>query len=547
MSGRPSWLEQLARRHAARSATAFLLYFNVADIATAGEGPPRALVGTLQDVFAAHGFTVVVRYSLSTGILCQVGRGVVADAARANGIGDLNALAPEQALPFLEHLLQLGGDDKIAVVIEHLQHVAPAGASDRPTRTFVETLLRMASSEHVEASANVVVALARNLGAVAPTLTSADSGWALLRVDLPDERDRESFLDRHGAEEQLPNLVGLDRDGLVEHTGGFRLAEMRRLLREAQSDGGTLDLPTVLARRAELVEAESEGLLTVADTRHGFDAVGGHTPVKRYFTELIRDGRLIRERAPAGVLFTGPPGTGKTHLAAAIAAECGMIMASMGEIRSRWVGDSERNLARVLDVIAALAPIVVFIDEIDQALGKRDEGQHGDSGVSGRMFSQILRFMSDPAHRGRVLWIAATNRADLLDKALLRRFQRVFPFLLPGPRGRAEILRAVASRTPERFSTEVDWEAVAAGTAGSTGDALETMLTRAIEIAGDGVVDADVLDSALRDFTPNIDLDTYRRQSLAALEATNFHSDWPDELPEGIAAEFGHEPCGTAG
>jgi SpoVK/Ycf46/Vps4 family AAA+-type ATPase len=266
--------------------------------------------------------------------------------------------------------------------------------------------------------------------------------------------------------------------------------------------------------------------------------VGGHEPVKRYFRSVMRDGRLT-ERAPSGVLFAGPPGTGKTYLAQAIAAECGMTLVSMGAIRSKFIGDSERNLSRVLDVVTALAPIVVFVDEIDQALGRRDEGQHLDSGVSGRIFSQIMEFMGDPTRRGQVLWIAATNRADLLDAALLRRLQRVFPFLLPAAAERESIIRAIAAREPERYAADVDWTAVARRTHGASGAALELVLSRAREIAGDDLVGLEQMTEALADYKPNADPAAYRAWSHAALQAATFYSDWPSELPEDLAADLG--------
>jgi len=103
----------------------------------------------------------------------------------------------------------------------------------------------------------------------------------------------------------------------------------------------------------------------------------------------------------------------------------------MRSIRDKWVGSSERNLDLVMSLLHDLYPVIVFIDEIDQAIGQRDTGQSGDSGVGARMFARILEEMSNPTNRGRILWVAATNRADIIDEALKRRFDRVVPLLAP--------------------------------------------------------------------------------------------------------------------
>jgi hypothetical protein len=117
--------------------------------------------------------------------------------------------------------------------------------------------------------------------------------------------------------------------------------------------------------------------------------------------------------------MTGPAGTGKTAMAEAVAKEAGIncVILNPARIFGKYVGDTERNLDRALYAILAMAPVLVFIDEIDQSVSR---GASGDSGVSNRFFKRLMEFMSDTSHRGKVVFLAASNRPDLMDPALRR-------------------------------------------------------------------------------------------------------------------------------
>ena len=143
--------------------------------------------------------------------------------------------------------------------------------------------------------------------------------------------------------------------------------------------------------------------------------------------ESIREGRT--SRVPMGVLFTGPMGTGKTFVAEAFAKECGLTTIKLKNFRSKWVGATEGNLEKILNVIKAIGQVVVIIDEGDRAFGNTDG--EGDGGTSSRVIARIKEFMSDTSNRGRILFLVMTNRPDKLDVDLKRagRLDRKIPFL----------------------------------------------------------------------------------------------------------------------
>lgn len=127
-----------------------------------------------------------------------------------------------------------------------------------------------------------------------------------------------------------------------------------------------------------------------------------------------------------------------------------------------WVGQSERNLDRILQVVDDLAPCILWTDEIDQTVGgERSSGGSGDSGTNDRLLGRLLEFFGDSRIRGRVLWIATTNRPDLLDVAIKDRFSVKIPFLHPNRRERAELIPVLARQIGRVIAKDVDCAAVA--------------------------------------------------------------------------------------
>ena len=122
---------------------------------------------------------------------------------------------------------------------------------------------------------------------------------------------------------------------------------------------------------------------------------------------------------PMGYLLCGPVGTGKTYMVECLAGEAGVPVVKFKNFRDKWVGSTEGNLEKIFSLLHALGRCVVFVDEADQALGKRDSGS-GDSGVSGRVYSMMAKEMSNRDNRGRILWILASSRPDLIEVDLKR-------------------------------------------------------------------------------------------------------------------------------
>ncbi len=271
---------------------------------------------------------------------------------------------------------------------------------------------------------------------------------------------------------------------LAKDTAGLTLMGIEDMVQQAAFElGYYLDSERVMSAKRERLQQESEGLLEVMQPDRTLDQLAGYQPLKARLREVIRSLKSSQEdpTIPMGILFLGPPGTGKTVAAKAIAGESKINMAKLGDFRGMYVGQSERNLSRLLSLIESLHPVIIFMDEIDQ---KEQRGEGGDSGVSGRVFGKLLEFMSDTSHRGKILWIGASNRPELIDPAMKRpgRFDLVLPFLLPDQESRTELFKLLLPDKLDKIEgitaqlTDEDIEFLASKTSGYSGAEIESLI-----------------------------------------------------------------------
>lgn len=165
---------------------------------------------------------------------------------------------------------------------------------------------------------------------------------------------------------------------------------------------------------------ECAGLIEFIDSRRTLDDLHGQEKLRTWLRQdmaLWRRGDL--RALPMGYLLCGPVGTGKTYLVECLAGEAGAAVVKIKNFRDKWVGSTEGNLEKIFRLLQALSRCFVFIDEADQALGKRESGGH-DSGLSGRIYSMIAAEMSRPENRGRIIWVLASSRPDLIEVDLKR-------------------------------------------------------------------------------------------------------------------------------
>jgi SpoVK/Ycf46/Vps4 family AAA+-type ATPase len=443
------WQDELKAKYSSAIAHGFILHLNTADLVN-GQTLPKYL-GAL---WAKNGKDCVAYYNRANGITVGLPTmektfkdktGYQDDPLQSQpGIPK----SPGAALPLLERLLETSNN---AVIIDHAETLCPEAdmaMTQMEDRNNIVFLRRWGQDATIGARGNVVILITSNLGDIHTSIRAASGRYEAIRIPYPDVDTRGTYIAKLDSDTRWTFKRVVDTKTMTRATAGLALIHIEDIYLRAEQ-AGLLNWEFISERKREVMKSEFAEVLEMMEPRQGFESVGGLENVKKFFTANIivpmKAGNY--GRVPMGVLLTGPAGTGKTIMAEAVAKESGINMAILNpaKIFSKWVGESERNLEKALEAIISLAPVIVFIDEIDQVL-KRGEG--GDSGVSNRIFKRLMEFTSDTNHRGRVVFLAATNRPDLMDAALKRpgRFDAKIPFLAPDDTSRAGIFRVMATK-----------------------------------------------------------------------------------------------------
>jgi transitional endoplasmic reticulum ATPase len=509
MNGRtlPAWADDLRRRYVRGESSIFVLHGNVYD-AVLTDGGATSLTDFIGNVLLRQTKDTVAVYNVATGVRFL---------KRGEGVGALEDLMLSTEKPRVLGAIErmLIGETKVAVILEYAEAIAPAGDANfqsESDRSAMVTLHRWSFLPEIERSDNVVILITENLIELSPKLVS-NPKVAVVEIPMPDREQRRAaalFADKRlsdrDADRYADVTAGLkaiqivsiltpppdseteaaEREEFIARilggadarerahklatlTSGLNHDEIAKLLAPGanaatpaaadseRADHARAEADRLIARRKrEILERECFGLVEFVEPQHGFEVVGGMDEVKKDLSLIasnIRDSKTAR--VPMGILFTGPMGTGKTFVAEAFAKECGLTTIKLKNFRSKWVGATEGNLEKILNVIKALGQVVVIIDEGDRAFGNTDG--EGDGGTSSRVIARIKEFMSDTSNRGRILFLVMTNRPDKLDVDLKRagRLDRKIPFLYAQtPEEVENIARALIRKN--RVATDVD-------------------------------------------------------------------------------------------
>jgi len=336
----------------------------------------------------------------------------------------------------------------------------------------------------------IVIGATNRVDVIDPALRRGGRFDREIQIGAPDETGRREILDVHAR--GMPLADDVDLDYLASRTHGFVGADIHSLVTEAAMralrDREEREELCVTASdfEAALAAVDPSAMREyVAETPHAtFEDVGGLTDAKQILTEAVEwplsYGALFEATntdPPSGVLLYGPPGTGKTLLARALAGESDVNFVSVAgpELIDKYVGESEKAVREVFDRARQAAPSIIFFDEIDAVAGVR-----GDSSEAAeRVVSQLLTELDGLTDNPNVVVIAATNRRESLDPALLRPGRLETHVEVPDPdeAARREILAVHARGKP--LTGDVDLDSLAADTAGFSGAQLEALLREA--------------------------------------------------------------------
>lgn len=537
----PAWASQLADLFFSGTTAAFVLHGNTYDLFRVG-GEDTPGYGVLSEFLAEQVFgrwSLVLHYDLGRGLRAFAGRDekrlkeMVTLANRK--VGDLSALSKEPAATFaildrfVRSNIMAAEEDRLslAVIMDHASYVFPSGEPGRlnlQASSQLVTMLNWAMSPHVKRMNMAFVLIDEKKSDLSDRLTG-NPHVATIEVPLPDQSARETFITASTRDTPLEGFSDFGAPELAKLTAGISLADLNVLLQSARESGKRLDAVAFRALKKRLLERQCQGLLEFIEPRWNLDTVVGHEAAKARLREdaaLLKRGAL--DSLPMGYLLCGPVGTGKSFLAQCVSGEIGVPCVMLKNFRSKYVGETEGNLERVLAVLRAMGPVVVVVDEADAALGSRE--QEGDSGTSSRVFAMIASQMGDSRYRGQIIWMLLTARPDLLPIDLKRQGRAEVHIPLFYPTDEAEIRQMfviLAKKLGSRIAVE-DVPTIPQRGHLSGAD-IEGMVGRALRasiLAGADHVTKDALATVVAEFMPSTQgLERELQETAAILECTD--------------------------
>jgi hypothetical protein len=350
--------------------------------------------------------------------------------------------------------------EKWLFLIHYGEHLSPANsigisASSVPGQIHATELLHKLSLDDGIISGPSRVAII-TYGQMPSELITHSNGYRMIQIDLPCLEERRVFIEFLVKE----NVFGqVDENLSVEHlatiTSGMPLVEIEKLFRGAAYHKRPVCRDQVKVAKARAIRQFTGDLLEVSEPEETIDEVAGLHHIKEFFKRLAPQLGQAQKGVPQSILINGIPGCGKSFVVSALANYLGWVLIQFRTIRGPYVGQSEQQLERVIRVAEQFEPSIIFFDEIDQFIGQRGSGASGDSGTSERMLARILSWIGSMKHRGKILFIGASNRPDLLDPAMMDRFRVSIPVLYPSSDDIVELLPILLNRFERQFSEDV--------------------------------------------------------------------------------------------
>jgi SpoVK/Ycf46/Vps4 family AAA+-type ATPase len=520
LAGLPPWAQKLAQRYYTRTVSTFVVYGAVRDLQPVTRDDGGVDFANLKQFFSEElfgGRDHVVFYDRSSGIraaatdtqqdLTRTLAGY--DALYGTDFAKVMPRDPGRAFQILENYLRMRLSDgkSLALVIDFAETIAPAGDMahlQAEDRFVLATLVKWASDPQFLQGDLSIVLIVENLADLTPRL-SRNPYVANIEIGLPTEDERLDFVKWKLEGKKLQSVSDVSYQALAKMTAGLSRINLDRLLTEAMEAGLRITAEVLKEKKKEIIQAECHGLLEFIEPEYTLDVVAGHGKAKKMLRDassMLKKGRI--EVMPMGYLVSGPVGTGKTFLVTCFAGEIGIPCVKFLNFRSQWQGVTEANLEKIFNLLKALWPVAVMIDEADAFLGDRDAG--GDSGTSSRIFAAIASFMGNTQYRGKIVWFLLTCRPDLLPIDLKRQGRAEEHLALFYPQTdaeRDELFRAMQKKTKVKVDVP-DFAKLTGGHPYSGAD-IEAMLVRAkfrAEVDGRTEATAADVEAVIKDFVP---------------------------------------------
>jgi len=407
-----------------------VIYGNINDRMVLPGATPR--LGALPD-FLLGGllsrFDVVLSYDLGNGIRIEKGAEVFSKWPYfQESQKDWKAPRPavETLTRYFRYCANLTRLNQPAVqvgcIIKNADLLVPAlqGGLDYDLNALASLIRDWSNETLLAGHALATFLLTENLNDLHPLIVN-NPRVARARIDLPSAGElSDGFRVIAPSFPVSLSAMSADLPALAEQLAGTTLGAVESVIKTKEHRKEPLGAADLTKLKKELVEKDTSGLIEFVETPRTLNDLYGLEKIKAWFRQDIDLWKKNDTGAlPKGYLLCGPVGTGKTFLVECLAGEANVPIVKMKNFRDKWVGSSEGNLEKIFRLIHALGRCYVFIDEADQSLGRRDANT-GDSGVGGRIYSMLAEEMGSSANRGKVIWVLASSRPDLIEVDLKR-------------------------------------------------------------------------------------------------------------------------------
>ncbi|MBU61855.1 MAG: hypothetical protein CMI26_05070 [Opitutae bacterium] len=530
-----AWIDELRSSYKSGAHNQFILHGNVYDsFFIRSEEKLLGLVPFISEEILS-GFDAILTYDLAKGVRIRKGGDDLAKVTNRPVSSEETVRSPAAALRELDRLLlsavnvariRGGSPCKVAVVIEDAHLVVPfsGGRSrDHELSRLALTLRNWASDGALREHPLATFLTCENFSDLHP-LVSRNPRSHTVEVPLPGPNLIGEALIAY--RKRFPKAFGKEPEKqLAEQLSGVALVSVEEAVRMANLSERPIEGADVAELKKSLIENDARDLIEFIPPSKNFSNMAGSEAIKKWVSKDLQNWREGRLRAvPKGYLLCGPVGTGKTFLAECMAGEAGVPTVALKNFRERWVGTSEGNLEKVFRILRALGRCMVFVDEADQALGRRVS--EGDGGLSGRLYSMIAKEMGKNENRGRIVWILASSRPDLIEVDLKRpgRVDVKIPILPTSTTAESmELIRALLRRNDLVLSDEearsLEENAPLLMTAGAA-EALAAKVMR-LQVTSERKT-AEVLSEMLKNYQPSVPKAVIEFQiDLAVREATD--------------------------
>ncbi|MFN9116374.1 MAG: ATP-binding protein [Bacteroidota bacterium] len=409
----------------------------------------------------------------------------------------------------------------VAIVVDYTHHLSVGHGPSIEERIVTETLNDISTQPAVRRHGNRLIMISTDLTGLPAIIKGATHH---VEFSFPAAPQYQAFLEVLAGRPDEFAAMNFDAEAGARLSVGLKLTDIANLSRACKGSGRMLEEQDILQKKQALIEQISDDTLKILPTQTGFDDMAGLSSVKRVLRSFAAQLRNGDTSSPRALLLAGPPGTGKTTIASAIAREAGFNLVQLSDsIKSKWVGESEARLANALSLIEALTPVCLFIDEIDNAFPKRSAASL-DGGVSQHYLKSIFQFAAREDLRGKILIIAASNTPQHLDPALINRFITI-PMLEATPEDMARIFPITEKWLLGTQSLKADDPNLLEAShvlyeKGATPRQISEILNHA-RLTHGILTGANVLNSA-RDFRCGNDRNSFAYSSLSAIQMTSF-------------------------